>query len=214
MEAIYNNLYQMSYFRKDINLSNHQYLLMNSRPMLVYTGTHTVAKANLAEIEEILGEKELTAIFVSHFGADECGGLTTILERYPNAQVICSEHTMRQLVGFGINAQFFAPKPGIVISGDDYEYHFIDYPAESHLISGLLLYDAKSGIFFSSDLMMRAGDGAGQVTHSYWSEEVQATNMRQIPNRIMLRQLHKDLSGIQPRFIAVGHGYCMYADEE
>ena len=213
MSMIYDNLYQFSYFRKEINLSNHQYLLLNSSPTLVYTGTHIVAKANLAEIEELLAGRELCRIFISHLGADECGGLTVILERYPHAQVICSEHTRRQLIGFGVVANFYSPKPGEIISGDDYDYKFIDYPAEAHLLNGLLMYDAISGIFFSSDLMMRAGDGAGQITHSYWSEEVHATNMRQIPNRISLRQLHKDLSEIQPRFIAVGHGFCMNVEE-
>jgi len=213
MSMIYDNLYQFSYFRKEINLSNHQYLLLNSHPTLIYTGTYIVAKANLAEIEQLLNGRALESIIISHLGADECGGLTVILERYPNAQVICSEHTMRQLMGFGISANFFTPKPGMTISGDDYEFHFIDYPAEAHLLPGLLIYEAKSGIFFSSDLMMRAGDGAGQVTHSYWSEEIQATNKRQIPNHILLRQLHKDLSSIQPRFIAVGHGFCMNVEE-
>ena len=154
MSMIYNDLYQFSYFRKEINLSNHQYLLLKSRPMLIYTGTNIVAKANLAEIEQILNGRELEFIFVSHFGADECGGLSVILERYPLAKVICSEHTMRQLIGFGIKALFVTPKPGHIERGEDYELHFIDYPAESHLISGLLMYEAVSGIFFSSDLMM------------------------------------------------------------
>ena len=209
MNKIYENLYQFSYFRKEINLSNHQYLLLNSTPTLIYTGTNIVAKAILPEVEQLLAGKALSYIFISHLGADECGGLTVFLEKYPEAQVICSEHTMRQLIGFGIKARFVTPKSGITLSGDDFEFKFIDYPAEAHLLPGLLMYEEKSGIFFSSDLMMRAGDGAGQVTHSYWSEEVQATNMRQVPNHIMLRQLHKDLNSIQPRFIAVGHGYCM-----
>lgn len=213
MALIYENLHQFSYYRKEINLSNHQYLLLNSKPMLVYTGTHIVAKANLAEIEHLLDGRDLEYIFISHLGADECGGLTVILERYPNAEVICSEHTMRQLIGFGVKANLHAIKPGTVISGTDHEFHFIEYPAEAHLLSGLLMYEKRSGIFFSSDLMMRAGDGAGQVTRSYWSEEVQATNMRQVPNRLMLRQLHKDLNGIKPRFIAVGHGFCMNVEE-
>lgn len=213
MSQIYENLYQFSYFRKEINLSNHQYLLLNSKPTLIYTGTNIVAKALLPEVEALLAGKDLANIFISHLGADECGGLSVFLERYPNVQVICSEHTMRQLIGFGIRAHFVTPKPGASISGEDYKFTFIDYPAEAHLLSGLLMYDEISGIFFSSDLMMRAGDGANQVTHSYWSEEVQATNMRQVPNRIMLRQLHKDLNSIQPRFIAVGHGYCMNVEE-
>lgn len=212
MNCIRKNLYQFSQYRREINISDHQYLLMCSRPMLIYTGTHAAAEAILPEIEKLLDGRELSCIFVSHTGADECGGLSVILERYPHAQVICSEHTARQLEGFGVPGEFCVTSPGMKYVGDDYELQFVEYPSDSHLLPGLLMYEAKSGVFFSSDLMMRAGDGAGKTTHSTWKDEVHATNVRQVPNMSMVHQLRKDLMKLSPDFVAVGHGYCMIMD--
>lgn len=209
MHLIHNNLYQFSQYREDINLSTHQYLLISSRPMLIHTGSYEAAKANLPGIEKLLDGRDLTAIFVSHMGADECGGLSVILEKWPHAQVICSEHTARNLAGFGLNAELCISSPRMNYYGKDYDMKFIDYPADTHLQNGLLMFEMNSGVFFSSDLMMRAGDGAGKVTHSTWKDEVNATNTRQVPNRTLVHSLKKDLMGIEPKFIAVGHGVCM-----
>ena len=212
MNMIYKDLYQFSQFREEINLSTHQYLLLKSQPILVHAGNHDAAKENLPGIVQLLNGRDLTAIFVSHMGADECGGLSVILEKYPHAHVICSEHTARNLKGFGINAEMCISSPRMNFYGKDYDLKFIDYPADAHLLNGLLMFEMNSGIFFSSDLMMRAGDGAGKVTHSSWKDEVNATNTRQVPNRTLVHNLKKDLLGITPRFIAVGHGFCMNLD--
>lgn len=212
MHLIYEDLYQFSQYREDINLSTHQYLLMKSKPMLIHTGSYEAAKANLPDIEKLLDGRDLTAVFVSHMGGDECGGLGVILERWPHTQVICSEHTARNLNSFGFNAELCISSPRMNYYGKDYDMKFIDYPADAHLLNGLLMFEMNSGIFFSSDLMMRAGDGAGKVTTSSWRDEVNATNTRQVPNRTLVHNLKRDLMGITPNFIAVGHGYCMKLD--
>ena len=209
MNLVYNDLYQFSQFREDINLSTHQYLFLKSRPMLIHTGTYDAAKANLSEIEKLLNGTALDSVFVSHMGGDECGGLSVILERWPEAKVICSEHTARNLRGFGVKAEMIISSPRMNYYCKEYDMKFIDYPADAHLLNGLLMFDMNSGIFFSSDLMMRAGNGAGKVTMSSWKDEVNATNTRQVPNRTLVHNLKRDLMGVTPKFIAVGHGYCM-----
>ena len=212
MNPIYNDLYQFSQFREDINLSTHQYLFLKSKPMLIHAGSYDAAMANVPQIEALLNGKELDSIFVSHIGADECGGLSVILNRWPAAKVICSEHTARNLKGFGIKAEIVASSPRMNYYCKEYDMKFIDYPSDAHLLNGLLMFDMNSGIFFSSDLMMRAGDGAGKVTMSSWKDEVNATNTRQVPNRTLVHNLKRDLMGIKPSFIAVGHGFCMKLD--
>ena len=209
MHLIYNDLYQFSQFREDINLSTHQYLYLKSRPMLIHTGTYDAAKANVPEIEKLLDGRALDSVFVSHMGGDECGGLSVILEKWPEAKVICSEHTARNLRGFGIRAEIVESSSKLNYYCKEYDMKFIDYPADAHLLNGLLMYDMNNRIFFSSDLMMRAGNGAGKVTMSGWKDEVNATNTRQVPNRVLVHNLKRDLMGITPKFIAVGHGYCM-----
>ena len=209
MNLIYKDLYQFSQFREDINLSTHQYLYLTSKPMLIHTGSYDAAKANVPEIEKLLNGAALDSVFVSHIGADECGGLSVILEKWPEAKVICSEHTARNLRGFGVKAELMISSPRMNYYCKEFDMKFIDYPSDAHLLNGLLMFDMNSGIFFSSDLMMRAGNGEGKVTVSSWKDEVNATNTRQVPNRVMVHNLKRDLMGISPKFIAVGHGYCM-----
>ena len=209
MNLIYKDLYQFSQFREDINLSTHQYLYLTSKPMLIHTGSYDAAKANVPEIEKLLNGAALDSVFVSHIGADECGGLSVILEKWPEAKVICSEHTARNLRGFGVKAELMISSPRMNYYCKEFDMKFIDYPSDAHLLNGLLMFDMNSGIFFSSDLMMRAGNGEGKVTVSSWKDEVNATNTRQVPNRVLVHNLKRDLMGISPKFIAVGHGYCM-----
>ena len=209
MNLIYKDLYQFSQFREDINLSTHQYLYLTSKPMLIHTGSYDAAKANVPEIEKLLNGAALDSVFVSHIGADECGGLSVILGKWPEAKVICSEHTARNLRGFGVKAELMISSPRMNYYCKEFDMKFIDYPSDAHLLNGLLMFDMNSGIFFSSDLMMRAGNGEGKVTVSSWKDEVNATNTRQVPNRVLVHNLKRDLMGISPKFIAVGHGYCM-----
>jgi len=208
MHSIYTDLYQYSTYNEEINISNHQYLLDCSEPALIHAGSYDSAKAMLPLLEKQLGRRQLSYIFISHLDADECGGLGVIMEKYPSARIICADHTARELRGFGIRGSIMIVRPGERLSGDDFVYHIVDYPSEAHLISGILIYEEIRRIFFSSDLMMRTGDGAGQVLTSYWRDEIRATNNRQIPNTHLLRTLRHDLSSIDPDFVAVGHGFC------
>lgn len=209
MNKIYDDLYQHSFFRDDVNISDHQYLLDCTEPALIHAGSHDSALEMLPLLEKQLGKRHLSYIFISHLGADECGGLNLIMEKYPSARIICSDHTTRELRGFGIKGSIMIVRPGERLSGDDFTYHIIDYPSEAHLNSGILIYEETRKIFFSSDLMMRSGNGSGQVLTSYWRDEIRATNTRQIPNNHMLRSVRHDLSAIEPDFVAVGHGFCL-----
>ena len=209
MLKIYDDLYQHSLYREEVNISDHQYFLDCSQPTLIHAGSHDAALDMLPGLEKLLGKRELSYVFISHLGADECGGLGLILEKYPRVRIICSSHTARELRGFGVTATIMIARPGERLSGDDFEYHIIEYPAEAHLQSGILLYEERRALFFSSDLMMRSGDGTGEVLASEWRDEVRATGIRQIPNSHLLRALRHDLSQLSPRFVAVGHGFCL-----
>jgi len=209
MNSIYTDLYQHSEYSEEFNISSHQYLLDCSEPALIHAGSHDAAKAMLPLLEAQLGKRKLSYIFISHLGADECGGLGLILEKYPSARIICADHTARELRGFGIRGSIMIVRPGERLSGDDFVYHIVDYPSEAHLMSGILIYEETRRIFFSSDLMMRTGDGSGQVLSSYWRDEVRATNARQVPNNHLLRTLRHDLNSIDPAFVAVGRGFCL-----
>ena len=96
MTQIYPELYQFTDVLEPMNLSMHQYLLMGEEPVLIQTGAIPQAQATLPKLKELLGERSLKYILISHFESDECGGVSLVLEQYPDAVCVCSETTARQ----------------------------------------------------------------------------------------------------------------------
>lgn len=166
MSRIVQDLYQFSNYAQPINLSFHQYLLTTEIPLLIHTGNECQTKAFLPELQEILKGQSIKYVFISHFEADECGGLSWLLKNYPDAISVCSEVTARQLSGFGVTNNVQVKKPGERLSTAQYQLDFIAYPSEMHLWDGLLLFEQPRQIFFSSDLMLGFGEAAGKVAES------------------------------------------------
>jgi flavorubredoxin len=209
MSIIYNDLYQFNSYIPPINLSFHQYLLLTDEPVLVHTGSIDQAKTLIPQLQEVLGDKKLKYIFVSHFESDECGGLDLLLKNFPEAKTICSEITARQLSGFGITNEAIIKKPGEKLISSDYELEFISYPSEMHLWEGILLMENKRRIFFSSDLIFGMGEANGEVIDGNWQKEVANITLEQIPSTEQRAKVQQTLSKLNPKFAAVGHGQCL-----
>lgn len=209
MTVLNEELHQFSTYIEQINLTFHQYLLLGDEPLLVHTGNRIQAEALLPQLKSVLKDKELKYIFISHFEADECGGLGVILEQFPEAKTICSEVTARQLNGFGIKADTIVKKAGEILSTGSYELEFISYPSEMHLWDGLLVMENKRKIFFSSDLMLAFGKEIGTVKESNWNEEINNISIEQVPDPRKLERLKHKLGQFNPSFIATGHGACI-----
>lgn len=209
MAPIYDDLYQFSFYVPPINLTFHQYLLRSDDPVLVHTGNIHQAEALIPKLQTALSGKRLKYIFISHFEADECGGLSLLLEYFPYAKPICSEITQRQLMGFGITNDIISVKPNDKIASGNYELQFISYPSEMHLWEGLLLMENKRKILFSSDLMFNLGNTNGCITNANWHEEVSKISHEQLPDPGKRNELQKNLLNLTPSFVAVGHGECL-----
>lgn len=209
MSLIYEDLYQFSSYVAPINLSFHQYLLLADEPVLVHTGNMQQVEALIPQLKAALGDKQLKYIFISHFEADECGGLSIILKHFPEAMSICSEVTARQLTGFGIVNNALVKKPGEKLKLGSHELEFISYPSEMHLWEGLLLMENKNGIFFSSDLVFRLGEANGSIIEGNWQEEVNSITPEQVSDPERRAKLQETLAQLNPKFVAVGHGSCL-----
>lgn len=209
MTTIYDNLQQFTEYLEPANLSLHQYLLLTEDPILIHTGTVNNAQNIVAQIKQLLGEKPLKYIFVSHFESDECGCLSALVKEFPGVTTVCSEITARQLYGFGITYNIAIKKPGDKLVGKDYEFEFINYPSEMHLWDGLLFAESKRGIFFSSDLMFALGNIHGESIESTWTTALQTSGINMIPDEQKREILLEDLSKLNPKFIATGHGPCI-----
>ena len=209
MTQIYNELYQFTDVLEPMKLSMHQYLIMTDEPILVQTGAVPQAQDTLPKLKELLGDRPLKYILVSHFESDECGGLALVLKEYPEAIIVCSEVTARQLWGFGLAQNIEIKKPGDKFIGNDFEFDILAYPSEMHLWEGILFVENKRGIFFSSDLMFGLGVNHGQVVENTWSEALKSSGVEYIPNPGMQAKMLEDLKLLNPKFVASGHGPCI-----
>jgi flavorubredoxin len=209
MTQIYSDLYQFTEVMEPIKLSMHLYLLLTDEPILVQTGAVSQTKATLPELKQLLGDRPLKYILVSHFESDECGGLSLVLKEYPEVVTICSEVTARQLMGFGITYNLQIKKPGDTFSGNDFDFEIINYPSEMHMWEGILFMEKKRGIFFSSDLMFGMGENHGQVIENSWEEAIKASGAERLPNLELQKKLTDDLKTLNPKFVASGHGPCI-----
>ncbi|AFM41411.1 putative flavoprotein [Desulfosporosinus acidiphilus SJ4] len=209
MSVIYQDLHQFSTYIPPINLTFNQYLLTAKEPILFHTGNVQQATEMVPKLKTILGYNNLSYIFISHFEADECGGLSYLLEHFPQAKPICPEVTARQLTGFGLTQEFIAKKPGEKLTTEDYELEFFSYPSEMHLWEGLLVLEKRRGIFFSSDLMIRFGEAIDAIVESNWETEIDGIRKEQVPDSERLIQLQRTLKQFNPNFVATGHGPCL-----
>lgn len=213
MTQIYKELYQFTEVLEPIKLSMHQYLLLTNEPVLVQTGAVSQAQSTLPKLKELLGGKELKYILISHFESDECGGLSLVLKEYPNAIAVCSETTARQLMGFGITFNVEVKKPNDIFIGDEFEFQAIAYPSEMHMWEGLLFFERKRGVLFSSDLMFGMGENHGQIIERSWDDALKLSGADTLPNEEMRNKLISDLKLLNPKFVASGHGHCINITE-
>ena len=52
------------------------------QPVLIQTGAVSQAQATLPQLKQLLGDKSLKYILISHFESDECGGLSLVLKEF------------------------------------------------------------------------------------------------------------------------------------
>lgn len=189
---------------EDRGLSFNQYLIEDDDPLLVHTGSATMVNDVIEGIQEVLPVEQLSYVLATHFEADECGGLATLLEHNPSIRPVGSETTARQLSGFGIHDDTLVRTGGDSLELGHRTLELIDYPAEMHLWNGLLAYDPRAEGLFSSDLFRRRG-----AVEELMVEE--ALDVVDIPeDRCPADDLRFELAGrletLDPRWVAPGHG--------
>lgn len=207
MKEITKNLYQFSVYIPPINFTIHQYLLNTDPAILFAAGTAQQAEAILPDLKQILGNKPLKYVFISHMESDEAGGVFVLRREYPDLQVISSELTARELPGYGYTGTIIPKKGGGELKDGALDLTFVDYPAEVHLQNGLVCLEKNSGILYSADLFLRWGNGIGKTVDSTWKDEVSAINEERVPNEETRAALQEKLMKLDPKFVAVGHGF-------
>jgi len=203
---IFDDFYEFSSVNEGFPITFNQYLLIGEEPILFHTGNSTHVKLLVPMVKELLGDKPLEYVFISHFESDECGGLSHLLSNFPNVKAICSQVTAMQLKGFGFTNELIIKKPNEMLKSKDFKLKFIGYPSEMHLWEGLLTVELERQLFFSSDLFIKRDKMFEKSADSNWQEEVTNLSIQQIPSKNALQTLQNSLRDINVKYIATGHG--------
>ncbi len=208
-DVVFDGFYRFTALNGQMNLPINQYLLATEPSVMFATGSYDQASWILPQIKEILGNKGLDLLFISHFEADECGGLRLFHKAYPHLKVLCSSFTASQIRGYGIKADIRICEGNTTYKTGNLEFRFFRYPSEAHLQDGLLVIEMSTGIFYSADLFPHRILGMSKVIKSDWTKEVESIGYAHIPIELRCDDLKHQLLGIKPLFIATGHGPCI-----
>ncbi|MGN0194779.1 MAG: MBL fold metallo-hydrolase [Pseudoramibacter sp.] len=209
MKKINDQLYQFSIYIPPMDFTIHQYLLNTDPAILFAAGTVRQAEAILPDLKAVLGDKPLRCVFVSHMESDEAGGVSVLKREWPDLTVVTSGLAARELPGYGYKGDILVKRGGDTLEDGDLNLTFVDYPAEVHLQNGLLAYEQNTGIFYSADLFLRFGNGVGKTVDANWADEVAAIDAARVPDDALRAKLQDTLKTLSPKFVAVGHGFCL-----
>ncbi len=207
-QPVYGKLHQFTDLGGQMSLPVNQYLLDTTPSVMFATGNHGQAEWILPQIKSILGSRPLDYLFVSHMEADECGGIALFLKKYPHLKILCSSFTASEIKGYGFNADIVVVDEGRPLQMEDIDLVFFRYPSEVHLYDGMLAYERKSGVFYSSDLMFHHILKGEKIIRSDWGQEIESIDASSIADDARRERLKKDLRTVMPKFIAAGHGSC------
>ena len=202
------NLWQFTDYIERAGISIHQYLLAGRVPLVFCTGTVAEAERNMPEIERILAGRSLKYILISHNESDEDGALGLFHEKFPEASVVCSAMTARELKGYGYEGNVIAAAPGLPLEAEGVSIQFVAYPSEVHMNDGLLFFEEHTRIFYSSDLFFSTGNTAGKVRKVSWDDAINDFGEARIPEP-RRNALKASLKSVSPLFVAAGHGVCL-----
>jgi len=149
-------------------VSYNSYLLLDEKTVLFDTVDRAVEKTFLENVMYGLGGRALDYVIVHHMEPDHSATLMSLLEKYPEAVVICNDKTKKmieQFFGKAPNAQIV--KEGETLSFGKHSLTFYMAPMV-HWPEVMLSFDHESGVLFSAD----AFGTFGALNGALFSDEV------------------------------------------
>ena len=132
-------------------VSYNSYLLLDEKTVLMDTVDKAVEKTFLENISYGLSGRALDYVIVHHMEPDHSATLLSLLDKHPEATVICNDKTKKMI------EQFFgkAPRVQLVKEGETLLFgkHSLTFYMASmvHWPEVMVSFDSASGILFSAD---------------------------------------------------------------
>lgn len=151
-------------------ISYNSYLLLDDKTVLF----DTVDKACLGQFLENLGaglgDRKLDYIIVHHMEPDHASAIMNVLEKYPEAKIVCtakSKDMMNQFFGFDADEKFNVVKDGDILNCGKHELTFMTAPMV-HWPEVMVTYDKTTFGLFSAD----AFGSFGAINGNLFDEEI------------------------------------------
>jgi flavorubredoxin len=186
----------------------NQFLIDDDQPLLFHTGPRGMFGLVREAIETVLPVAKIRYIGMSHFEADECGGLNEFLNVAPDASPLCG------MVGKMVSVDDFADREargmadGERLSLGTHTVRWLDAPHLPHGWDCGYLFEASTHTLLCGDLFTQAGDVHEAITEAdiLASSEAMRAQMDYYAHASETTALLAKLAATEPRTLACMHG--------
>ena len=134
-------------------VSYNSYLALDEKTVLFDTVDHAVSERFFENLAHGLNGRALDYVVVQHMEPDHSATLARVLEKYPDAAVVCKAKTaamIRQFFGADITPRALLVKEGDALPTGRHEFTFVMAPMV-HWPEVMVTYDKTDKILFSAD---------------------------------------------------------------
>jgi flavorubredoxin len=213
LDEIAEDLYRISVFVPEFNLSFNHFLVKDEEPLLFHAGFRRMFPIVREAVAKIIDPSKLRYIGFSHFESDECGALNQWLELAPNAQAVCG------LVGCMVTVNDFAIREARPLTRDDVlstgkrRFRFVPTPHIPHGWDAGVMFEETGKTLFCSDLLLQTGERP-PVTDTSVLDQCRADLIAfesspyagATPYTHHTELVLKELAALHPQTLAVMHG--------
>lgn len=192
----------------------NQFLIDDDQPLLFHTGPRKMFALVREAVEAVMPISKLRYIGLSHFEADECGGLNEFLAAAPEASPLCG------MVGKMVSVDDVADREargmgdGEQLSLGKHTVRWLDAPHLPHGWDCGYLFETSTRTLLCGDLFTQPGDQHVPITEGDILEpsEHMRTQMDYYAHAVQTSTLLRKLAETGPRTLACMHGASFQGD--
>lgn len=158
--ALFENVYPVPK-----GVSYNSYLMLDEKCALFDTADAAFTHQFLENVECVLNGRDLDYLIVNHMEPDHCASIGDIMNRYPNAKIVCTAKAasmMKQFFDFDVDNHVQMVKEGDTISLGKHELTFYMAPMV-HWPEVMVSYEKTEKILFSADAFGSFGAIDGNI---------------------------------------------------
>lgn len=193
-------------------VSYNAYMIVDEKVALIDTVKIDFNDSYIDSIKKKLGDKKVDYVVINHMEPDHSGSVLSLVEAYPDVQIVGNKMTAKYLEGFyGITKNVLIIKDNETISLGKHSLTFMMTPM-LHWPETMMTYENVNKILFSGDAFggfgaLNGGIFDDEVNFAYYEDEMR----RYYANIVgkyghMVQRAYKKLKDIEIKVIGSTHG--------